>query len=486
MKIEIRKPLCFTEIGRKDQQEDSLYPRLGDADAENQYFLVCDGVGGSEHGEVASATVSQTIGEYLSQVDLPDGVLTEEIFAAALEQAYNALDYAESQQAPSFKKMATTLTFLGIHRRGCLIAHIGDSRVYHVRPGVGILSRTNDHSLVNDLIKAGELTPEQAKTFKQKNIITRAMQPLMEVRDKAEITPVLQVEAGDYFFLCCDGVLEHLQDEDLVNILSNSVWTDDEKLAAIKRICDEGNTRDNYTSYLVPIDNVVPEPLFDATTAEEEVEGEVEHEPVIVPASPVQASSCSSEVDLHDPPHNDQQIATPVTQGTSQHQNSTNKYLWYIVVVLLLALAACVGFIAFGGEKEETPENAAPVQEAPTNLAPPRTNRPVVTPPTTVQEVVTEPANANNKNKPRVQLQGKQNGKPSSPGISLRPNTSGNTPTAPNDSPSDVGSNQKDKINNNINQGAGTATSGANSGNGSSSGAGGASTGEGSSGGVKV
>lgn len=485
MKIEIRKPLCFTEIGRKDQQEDSLYPRLGDAGAENRYFMVCDGVGGSEHGEVASATVSQTIGEYLSQVDLPDGVLTEEIFAAALEQAYNALDYVESQQAPSFKKMATTLTFLGIHRRGCLIAHIGDSRVYHVRPGVGILSRTNDHSLVNDLIKAGELTPEQAKTFKQKNIITRAMQPLMEVRDKAEITPVLQVEAGDYFFLCCDGVLEHLHDEDLVDILSNSAWTDDEKLAAIKRICDEGNTRDNYTCYLVPIENVVSEPLFDATAVEEEVEGEVEHEPVI-PTPTVQPSSHSSKVDSHNPSHNDPQIAASVTQNSSQHQSSTNKYLWYIVVVLLLALAACVGFIAFGGEKDGTPEDAAPMQEAPTNLAPPRTNRPEVTPPTIVQEVVTEPANANNKNKPRVLLPGKQNDKPSSPGISLPPNTNGNNPTTPGDSPSGSNSNPKDKIQDNMSNSGGTATSGGNSGSSSSSGTGRASTDGGSSGGRKV
>ena len=102
MKIEIRQPLCFTEIGRKDQQEDSLFPRLGQATTANRYFLVCDGVGGSEHGEVASATVSQAIGEHLAQMQLPDGVLTEEIFAMALDQAYNALDYAESQQTASF------------------------------------------------------------------------------------------------------------------------------------------------------------------------------------------------------------------------------------------------------------------------------------------------------------------------------------------------------------------------------------------------
>ncbi|MBR4936269.1 MAG: protein phosphatase 2C domain-containing protein [Bacteroidaceae bacterium] len=417
MKIEIRQPLCFTEIGRKDQQEDSLFPRLGQATTANRYFLVCDGVGGSEHGEVASATVSQAIGEHLAQMQLPDGVLTEEIFAMALDQAYNALDYAESQQTASFKKMATTLTFLGLHRRGCLIAHIGDSRVYHVRPGIGILSRTSDHSLVNDLVKAGELTLEQAKTFKQKNIITRAMQPLMEVRDRAEFTHVLQVEAGDYFFLCCDGVLEHLQDEDLVNILSNPLWNDEDKLAAIKKICDEGNTRDNYTCYLIPIDNVVAEPLFDVVAAEDEIEGEVEPIVPIVPPSPSTTTNippCTPAIRPEPQPI----VPTPPTKTNS------NKFLWSIVVVLLLALAACVAFIMLGGEKESAqqaaPQVEEPVEDAPANLAPPKLDRPEK--PQPQQEVITIPAQNPQKQKPRVTLpDGK--GKNNPPKINLTPGT---------------------------------------------------------------
>lgn len=422
MKIEIRKPLCFTEIGRKDQQEDSLFPRLGCATTDNRYFLVCDGVGGSEHGEVASATVSQAIGEYLAQLSLPDGVLTEEIFASALDQAYNALDYAESQQAVSFKKMATTLTFLGIHRRGCLIAHIGDSRVYHVRPGVGILSRTNDHSLVNDLIKAGELTPEQAKTFKQKNIITRAMQPLMEVRDKAEITRVLQVEAGDYFFLCCDGVLEHLQDEDLVSILSKVSLSDEEKLAAIKAICDENNTRDNYTCYLVPIESVIPEPLFDAAAVEEEIEGEVEPEEPVVPTPAVTTNIPPRQpVVEHANPSSAGTLQGNLNFPNNQQKPNSNKFLWYIVGVLLVALIACLGFIMLGSEKDDVPETSAPVKEAPTNLAPPRGTRPAAQ--QQVQETVTEPASAEGKNKPRVTLPGAQSnkGKENSSGLTLNP-----------------------------------------------------------------
>jgi len=368
MKITIRQPLCFTAQGRKDCQEDSLYPRLGEARTADKYFLVCDGVGGSDHGEVASNTVTQAIGDFLNSRELPDGLLTENIFNLALGQAYDALDGAYARYADSFKKMATTLTFLGIHRGGCLIAHIGDSRVYHIRPGVGILLRTNDHSLVNDLLKAGELTPEQAKNFKQKNVITRAMQPLMENRDRAEFTPVLQVEAGDYFFLCCDGVLEHLGEEKLVEILSKEGMTDADKLAAIKKVCDDGNTRDNYTCYLVPIDTVESEPDFDATLVEEEVVASVAPESVTASVEGGRIHGTSVPV----PPISEEQISIPPVNTTVSHagkarfnrpapapKKGSSISAKTIAIVLFLLLIACVAFIIITHFKSD-PEKAAP------------------------------------------------------------------------------------------------------------------------------
>lgn len=362
MKITIRQPLCFTAQGRKDCQEDSLYPGLGEARTTDKYFLVCDGVGGSDHGEVASNTVTRTIGNFLNSRELPDGLLTEQIFNLALGQAYDALDGVYAGYSDSFKKMATTLTFLGIHRGGCLIAHIGDSRVYHIRPGVGILSRTNDHSLVNDLLKAGELTPEQAKTFKQKNVITRAMQPLMERRDRAEFTPVLQVEAGDYFFLCCDGVLEHLEEEKLVEILGRSGADDAEKLAAIKKICDDGNTRDNYTCYLVPIDTVESEPDFDAALATDEVEAAVTPEPVggmveeetVLHARPAErvvsrSGDCAPTVSVAPAGRRHPGTGTPVPAPKKGSSISMKT----IAIVLFLLLVACVAFIVKSNLKSD-------------------------------------------------------------------------------------------------------------------------------------
>ena len=135
------------------------------------------------------------------------------------------------------------------------MAHIGDSRIYHVRPNTGIVYQSSDHSLVNDLLRAGELTEEEAVNFPQKNVITRAMQPNQERRHRADVFSFKDIKGGDYFFLCCDGVLEQLTNDKLCEILSGKNFSDTQKLEAIKQVCD-GKTKDNYTCYLIPIDQV--------------------------------------------------------------------------------------------------------------------------------------------------------------------------------------------------------------------------------------
>ncbi|MBD5356748.1 MAG: serine/threonine-protein phosphatase [Bacteroides sp.] len=275
--IRIRKPLCFTEIGRKDNQEDYLYPT--NADATTKIFILCDGIGGHDNGEVASMTVANVLGNYLtscSQIDIPT-------FETGLSKAYDALDSIDTNTA---KKPGTTMTCLCINDDSYLVAHIGDSRVYHIRPSLfdketgrgGILYQSSDHSLVNDLLKAGELTEEEARDFPQKNIITRAMQPHLQKRYKADVYLFDDIEEGDYFFLCCDGVLEQLSNENLCEILANSELNDKQKLIAIKEICD-GKTRDNYTCWLVPVDKVTLNRVSNITQV---IQAEEENQNIIV------------------------------------------------------------------------------------------------------------------------------------------------------------------------------------------------------------
>lgn len=252
--IRIRKPLCFTEIGRKDNQEDYLYPAK--ADTETRVFILCDGMGGHDNGEVASMTAGNALGEFLSscsEVDIPT-------FETGLSKAYDALDSIDTN---STKKPGTTMTCLCLNDDSYLVAHIGDSRIYHIRPSLfdpetkrgGILYQSSDHSLVNDLLKAGEITEEEARVFPQKNVITRAMQPHLQKRYKADAYLFDDIQGGDYFFLCCDGVLEQLSNETLCEILADNALNDKQKTTAIKEVCD-GKTRDNYTCWLIPVDKV--------------------------------------------------------------------------------------------------------------------------------------------------------------------------------------------------------------------------------------
>lgn len=254
----ILKPYSIWEQGPRNKQEDSLFPEFGKANENDRLFIVCDGMGGHSAGEVASGTVCATLGKsVLSRCQNPEGHFSDEIFMAALNDAYDELDKKDNGAE---KKMGTTLTFLKLHDRGATIAHIGDSRVYHVRPGetpeeTEILFQTADHSLVNDLIKIGELTPEEAKHSNQKNVITRAMQPNMERRHKADIYHTHDIKPGDYFMLCSDGILEQLEDDNIRFIFSEKGGNAENKTRMLTQVTEQNH--DNHTAVLVHITDVI-------------------------------------------------------------------------------------------------------------------------------------------------------------------------------------------------------------------------------------
>lgn len=316
MNITLRTPLSFSEIGKKDNQEDRLYPQTG-AEA-SRFFILCDGMGGHERGEVAAEVVSMSLGAYL-QVNMPDAV-TPAFFRKALGSAYDRLDQALS--VTGSRKPGTTLACTCFGTNGVLAAHIGDSRVYQVRPGQGIIFRTTDHSLVSELLKSGEITEAEAANHPNKNVITRAIQPAMKRRSDPEMTLLTDVRSGDYFFICCDGVLECLSDSALVKALSDASLSDADKLAAIKKICDEGGTRDNYTAWLIPVDKVTGQPA----------------------GRPVES--------------------TPVTamrsQGPTASKNKTPLYIGIAAIVVIVV--AVIAFLLPGGSDSKSSEDVPAVE----------------------------------------------------------------------------------------------------------------------------
>lgn len=285
--MKLGMPYALNEIGGRSNQEDSIFPVKGEANESTRLFLVCDGMGGHENGEVASGLVCSTFGKLIANVD-HEG-FTVEMFLDALNEAYDALD-REDPDPQSMRKMGTTLTFLHLNDHEVVVAHMGDSRVYHVRPSEqnAIIYQSSDHSLVNELVRAEIITPEEALTHPRRNVITRAMQPKLDPRHKADVRTFNDVQAGDYFFLCSDGVLESVSNDALVEILRRDV-ADVEKIEAVKALC-AASSRDNFSAYLVPVVEGLPyvEPevvsaelvdeLEDTHLVEDDVEVTVPHE----------------------------------------------------------------------------------------------------------------------------------------------------------------------------------------------------------------
>lgn len=253
MKIQVISN-AIHEIGQRSNQEDSLYPSPDQAPSDDFLFILCDGMGGHAAGEVASQTVCTAMSRFILSHPKKDGFFGEPDFENALDEAYLALDQKDTDDE---KKMGTTLTLAKFHSGGCFVAHIGDSRVYHIRPSSKkVLFVTRDHSLVNDLIELGEMTPAEAKTSRQKNVITRAMQPHQDQKVMADCKNLSDLKEGDYIFMCSDGMLEQMDDQELVNILALK-RSDAEKIRILKGATKDN--RDNHSAYLIRITSVKPE-----------------------------------------------------------------------------------------------------------------------------------------------------------------------------------------------------------------------------------
>ena len=253
MKIEIHQPLSIHELGQRDNQEDALWPSPEAATTADRLFIVCDGMGGHEKGEVASQTVCQSLGHWFKEQVNPNEAFTDDQLREALEYAYQQLD---SKDDDSPKKMGTTLTLVYFHRNGITAAHIGDSRIYHIRPTEGLKYMSRDHSLVFDLFQAGEITYEEMQTSPQKNIITRAMQPGEENRVRPDIIHITDIRPGDYFYLCSDGMLEKMSDAELAALLSSKISDEDKRQQLIRATAKNS---DNHTAWLIHVKEVVSE-----------------------------------------------------------------------------------------------------------------------------------------------------------------------------------------------------------------------------------
>lgn len=257
MRIDINVPVGFYEIGARAKQEDAIYPQLGRLSTSSRVFVVCDGLGGHDFGEVASNTVAGALAQWVHQNVSDEWPMNEGKVLAAVAHAQQCLNEA-ARQHPSDKPMGTTVAMLVLGNNGVVAAHIGDSRIYHVRPSKGaILYRSRDHSLVNDLFAKGRLTREETEASPKKNILTRALIAAPMQGSQPDVALITDVAPGDYFLLCSDGVGGEVTDEKLLEVLQRSDTSDLMKLAALQMLVKDG--ADNRSALLIRVDHVTHE-----------------------------------------------------------------------------------------------------------------------------------------------------------------------------------------------------------------------------------
>ena len=248
MNITLQKPFSVSEIGKRFNNEDSIYPGDELVNINNRLFLVCDGVGGSNKGEVASSIACDSIQTYFRTFLDPDKEFDLQFIEKSVRYTEIQFDkYIEKN--PAARGMATTLCLLYFATEGVYLTHAGDSRIYQFRSGEMIF-KTEDHSLVNSMVKSGKINPKDADKHPQKNVIYRAIQGTFSPVE-IDVLKITDVLPGDEFFMCTDGVTEVWSDDDLRNIFSVKI-SSEEKINRIKEGCRE-KARDNYSAYLVPI-----------------------------------------------------------------------------------------------------------------------------------------------------------------------------------------------------------------------------------------
>lgn len=224
---------------RRPLNEDSFL-----ADGERRIFVVADGVGGAEAGEVASQTAVEVLDEAFRHQE--DGADIEDLMELAIQRA-NASIHQMAQDNTRFSMMATTVVALHLRGNVATIGHVGDSRLYRLTPEGDIVRETEDHSVVEEEVRAGRMTAEQAANHPSKNVISRAL----GAEDTVEVDlKTLEVEDGTEFLLCTDGITRHISDSELRQMLVVN-----EDLVALceelKQRCYERGAEDNLTAVVV-------------------------------------------------------------------------------------------------------------------------------------------------------------------------------------------------------------------------------------------
>jgi serine/threonine protein phosphatase PrpC len=229
--VRVGKSAGVSDPGRKRRHNEDSFV------VQPPLFAVADGMGGAQAGEVASKLAAGALEE-----TQPGAVRGAEDIVELIQEA-NRRVHARSTEDPSTSGMGTTMTVALVQDGHVLIGHVGDSRAYRVRDGK-LEQLTEDHSLVNELVKGGKLSREEAEVHPQRSVITRAVGTDPDV--DVETYPV-ETREGDLFVLCSDGLTDMVAEADILAILERHRDDLDRAARALVQAANRGGGEDNIT-----------------------------------------------------------------------------------------------------------------------------------------------------------------------------------------------------------------------------------------------
>ena len=234
---------AITDMGKiRNMNEDYFYTSIDALGHLPNLFIVADGMGGHNGGEFASRHTVDSIVKGVKKCRKKD---PEAILQTAITASNQAL-LEHVRIYPKMKGMGTTVVAATYNKGQLTVANVGDSRLYLV--GDKIRQITTDHSLVQEMIRIGELTEEEARNHPNKNVITRAIGPEKEVRiDFFQVEPL----PGDKILLCSDGLTNMVEDAQIQLILNDTEMTLERKVELLVDTANKNGGKDNITVVVV-------------------------------------------------------------------------------------------------------------------------------------------------------------------------------------------------------------------------------------------
>jgi PPM family protein phosphatase len=220
----------ITDTGRKRRRNEDAYV------VEPPLFAIADGMGGAQAGEVASRLAAAAVRE-----NGGDGAGEQRIYD--LMQEANRRVYDRASTDPHTSGMGTTMTVALVEDERVAFGHVGDSRAYLIRDG-HIEQLTEDHSLVNELMKSGKLSPQEAETHPQRSVITRALGTDPDVDVDTFSVPA---QTGDVFLLCSDGLTDMVEQSAILDLVERNRENIDAALKSLVKAANRGGGEDNIT-----------------------------------------------------------------------------------------------------------------------------------------------------------------------------------------------------------------------------------------------